>query len=302
MIVSSADLKKARQSLRDGEECPLCGSKKHPFCIGGEHIIDNMLLSAKELAAQKEAEKNSIANALSADRKLLDEIKPEIERLLNKDIPEKRIALEHETARIEKIRKFFNFPEECDVRTEVDRKSAAIANEKENLEKSILFYTKQNQVVDNLKKQIDATKEILQKLTNQANDADKNIATFNALTTEKIQHIEKSELDKSFIINELQHFFTDNENLDTDAAAIKSALIKEAEQYTQLKEKITVLQNQIAQLENLRKRVEAIDNCNALINSAIEQENAINPQFNFSVINIQSYLNLSQAQRDAKTQ
>ena len=302
LIVSSADLKKARQSLRDGEECPLCGSKKHPFCIGGEHIIDNMLLSAKELAAQKEAEKNSIANALSADRKLLDEIKPEIERLLNKDIPEKRIALEHETARIEKIRKFFNFPEECDVRTEVDRKSAAIANEKENLEKSILFYTKQNQVVDNLKKQIDATKEILQKLTNQANDADKNIATFNALTTEKIQHIEKSELDKSFIINELQHFFTDNENLDTDAAAIKSALIKEAEQYTQLKEKITVLQNQIAQLENLRKRVEAIDNCNALINSAIEQENAINPQFNFSVINIQSYLNLSQAQRDAKTQ
>ena len=300
--ISSADLKKARQSLREGEECPLCGSKKHPFCTGGEQIIDNMLLSAKELAAQKEADKNSIANALSADRKLLDEIKPEIDQLANKDIPEKRTALGNETARIEKIRIFFKFPEGCDVRAEVDRKSAALAKQKEDLEKSIAFYTKQNQVVDNLKKQIDAKRESLQKLTNQVNDADKNIATFHARTTEKIQHIEKSSLDKSSIINELQQFFADNENLDNDAAAIKSALIKEAEQYNQLKEKTAVLQNQVSQLENIRKRVDDIYNCNTLINSAIEQENATNPQFCFSAINIQSYLNLSQAQRDAKAQ
>ncbi len=300
--ISSADLKKARQSLRDGEECPLCGSKNHPFCTGGEQIIDNMLLSAKELAAQKEADKNSIANALSADRKLLDEIKPEINQLANKDIPEKRTALEHETARIEKIRKFFNFTEGCDVRAEVDRKSAALAKEKEDLEKSISFYTKQHQIVDHLNKQIDAKKESLQKLINQANDADKNVATYNVLTTEKIQNIEKISLDKSTIINELQHFFTNDENLDSDAAAIKSALIKEAEQYNQLKEKITILQNQVAQLENIRKRVDDIDNCNALINSAIEQGNALNPQFNYSIGLIQSYLNLTQGQRDAKMQ
>ena len=300
--ISSADLKKARQSLREGDECPLCGSKNHPFCTGGEQIIDNMLLSAKELAAQKEADKNSIANALSADRKLLDEIKPEIDQLANKDIPEKRTALENETARIEKIRIFFKFPEGCDVRAEVDRKSAALAKQKEDLEKSIAFYTKQNQVVDNLKKQIDAKRESLQKLTNQVNDADKNIATFHARTTEKIQHIEKSSLDKSSIINELQQFFADNENLDTDAAAIKSALIKEAEQYNQLKEKTAVLQNQVSQLENIRKRVDDIYNCNTLINSAIEQENARNPQFNYSIGLIQSYLNLTQEQRDAKIQ
>ena len=300
--ISSSDLKKARQSLREGEECPLCGSKNHPFCTGGEQIIDNMLLSTKELAAQKEAEQNAIANALSADQKLLDEIKPEIDRLTNKDIPEKRQALERESARIEKIRKFFNFAENSDVRAEVDRKSIALTAEKEEIEKSIALYTRQRQIVDNLSKQIEAQKESLKTLTDQAIDAEKNIATFNARTVEKIDFVEKISKDKSLAIDELSQYFTNNENLDTDAAAIKSALIEETRHYTELKDKISVLEKQTAQLDTIRKRVDDIDNCNNLINSLIEQENALNPQFNFTTSKIQSYLQLTQAQRDAKEQ
>ena len=300
--ISSADLKKARASLRDGDECPLCGSKSHPFCTDGEQVIDNMLLSAKNLAAEKESVKNAIANALVADQKLLDEINPEIERLQNKDIPEKQAQLEKEIARVEKIRIFFKLSETSDVRAEVDRKSISLTNEKATTEKSIKFYTAQHQIVDSIKKQIDSQKDSLQKLTNQAANAEKSIATIHAVTIEKINYIEKSSLEKSMIINELKQFFTNNENLDSDAETIKSALIKEAQQYNELKDKITVLHNQVALLENIRKRVDEINNCNALINNLIEQANSQDPRFNFTINLIHTYLNLTQEERDAKTQ
>ena len=300
--ISSADLKKARATLRDGDECPLCGSKTHPFCTDGEQIIDNMLLSAKKLATEKESAKNVVANALVADQKLLDEIAPEIERLQNKDIPEKQSQLEKESARIEKIRIFFNFPEDCDVRAEVDRKSIDLANEKASIEKSIAFYTAQHQKVESIKKQIDMQKDALQKLTNQATDAEKNIATINAVTIEKINYIEKISLEKSVVIRDLQQYFTNGENLDTLAADIKNQLIKEARQYSELKEKITTLQNQISQLDIIKKQVDEIDINNQQINNLIEQENHRDPRFNFTKNLVASYLGLSQEQRDAKIQ
>lgn len=298
--ISSADLKKARASLRDGDECPLCGSKSHPFCTDGEQVIDNMLLSAKNLAAEKESAKNAIANALVADQKLLDEISPEISRLQNKDIPEKQSQLEKEIARVEKIRIFFKLPENSDVRAEVDRKSSDLANEKSAIEKSIAFYTAQNKNVDSLKKQIDSKKDALQKLTNQAADAEKNIATINAVTKEKINYIDKILLEKSVIINELQQYYANGDNLDTAAADIKSKLISEARQYTELKEKISTLQNQISQLEIIKKQVDEIDINSQQINTLIDQENHRDPRFNFSTSLVASYLALSQEKRDAK--
>ena len=300
--ISSADLKKARMSLREGEECPLCGSKNHPYCTGGEQIIDNMLLSVKELAAQKESEQNAIANTLSADQKLLDEIKPEIERLVNKDIPEKRQVLERESARIEKIRIFFKFEKESDVRAEVDRKSIALAAEKEEIEKSIALYTRQREIVDNLNKQIEIQKESLQKLTNQANDVDKKIATFKASSVEMQKIVEKISTEKSLIISELSQYYTNNENINTNAAAIRSALIEETRHYTELKDNISLLEKQTAQLNNIRKRVDEIYQCNSLINNLIELENIRDPRFNFTTSKIQLYLQLTQVQRDAKEQ
>lgn len=298
--ISSADLKKARASLSDGDECPLCGSKSHPFCTDGEQVIDNMLLSAKNLAAEKESAKNAIANALVADQKLLDEISPEISRLQNKDIPEKQSQLEKEIARVEKIRIFFKLPENSDVRAEVDRKTSDLANEKSAIEKSIAFYTAQNKNVDSLKKQIDFKKDALQKLTNQAADAEKNIATINAVTKEKINYIDKILLEKSVIINELQQYYTNGDNLDTAAADIKAKLISEARQYTELKEKISTLQNQISQLEIIKKQVDEIDINAQQINTLIDQENHRDPRFNFSTSLVASYLALSQEKRDAK--
>ncbi|MBQ3617546.1 MAG: AAA family ATPase [Bacteroidales bacterium] len=300
--ISSADLKKARASLRDGDECPLCGSKSHPFCTDGEQVIDNMLLSAKNLAVEKESAKNAIANALVADQKLLDEISPEISRLRNKDIPEKQSQLEKEIARVDRIRIFFKLPENSDVRAEVDRKSSDLANEKSAIEKSIAFYTAQNKNVDSLKEQIDSKKDALQKLTNQANEAEKNIATINAVTIEKINSIEKISLEKSVIINDLQQYFTNGENLDTFAADIKNQLLKEARQYSELKEKISTLHNQISLLDIIKKQVAEIDINNQQINSLIEQENQRDPRFNFSKNLVASYLNLTQEQRDAKIQ
>lgn len=300
--ISSADLKKARASLRDGQECPLCGSKSHPFCTDEEQVIDNMLLSAKNLATEKESAKNVIANALVADQKLLDEINPEIERLQNKDIPEKQSQLEKEIARIEKIRIFFKLPENSDVRAEVDRISINLVNAKATAEKSIKFYTAQNQKVDSIKKQIDSQKDALQKLTNQAADAEKNIATIHAVTIEKINYIEKSSLEKSMVISNLQQFFTDNENLETQAADIKAKLISETRQYTELKEKISTLQNQISQLDIIKKQVDEIDINTQQINTLIDQENQRDPRFNFSTSLVSSYLALSQEKRDAKIQ
>ena len=298
--ISSADLKKARASLRDGDECPLCGSKSHPFCTDGEQVIDNMLLSAKNLAAEKESAKNAIANALVADQKLLDEINPEIERLQNKDIPEKQSQLEKEIARIEKIRIFFKLPENSDVRAEIDRKSISLANEKATIENSIKFYTAQHQIVDTIKKQIDAQKDSLQKLTNQAADAEKIIATINAIIIEKINYIEKCSSDKNMIINDLYQYFTNDELYTTDIEIIKAALIKGARQYNELKEKVSTLQNQISQLDIIKKQVDEIDINTQQINVLIDQENHRDPRFNFSTSLVASYLALSQEKRDAK--
>ena len=104
------------------------------------------------------------------------------------------------------------------------------------------------------------------------------------------------------VISNLHQFFTDNEHLETQAADIKAKLISEARQYTELKEKISTLQNQISQLDIIKKQVDEIDINTQQINVLIDQENQRDPRFNFSSSLVSSYLALSQEKRDAKIQ
>ena len=69
-----------------------------------------------------------------------------------------------------------------------------------------------------------------------------------------------------------------------------------------MKDNISLLEKQTAQLNNIRKRVDEIYQCNSLINNLIEQENIRDPRFNFTTSKIQLYLQLTQVQRDAKEQ
>src|SRR5690606_31528560 len=78
-----------RHNLKDGEECPLCGSLEHPFALGNVPQIGE---KEKELATFKKQYKE-ITNAIQQDEKNLTKLLSDKDNVLrNKGKEEKNLS------------------------------------------------------------------------------------------------------------------------------------------------------------------------------------------------------------------
>lgn len=79
-----ADLEDLRAEIKDGEECPLCGAKEHPFARGNVPVMDESQRKISELnvlitkAENIEANTQTLQEAEAAARKNLDECEKRI--------------------------------------------------------------------------------------------------------------------------------------------------------------------------------------------------------------------------------
>jgi len=72
-----SELEDYRDKLEDGKECPLCGSKDHPFALGNVPVVDEIeqkIESLSQLITKAEYFENSITTLERAESKALQEL------------------------------------------------------------------------------------------------------------------------------------------------------------------------------------------------------------------------------------
>lgn len=249
--ISSDDLKKERQKLREGDECPLCGSKNHPFCSEGEQVIDRMLESAQQLAVEKENAKSLLDKSLAADKKLLNEITLELEKLQNEEKNKVVAELEKQTLRREKMRVYFGFPENCDLQVAVANETKVCTEKKQELEKNISFFNSQNTIIENKKRDCDTKKDVLQKIVAKISDIENNVKTLSAIITEKDGALQKDLLDKKSVVSVLGGYYGDSEFWLEKSQRKKEKFCDGAKRFSMLKEKIVELNLELKKLEDI---------------------------------------------------
>jgi exonuclease SbcC len=92
-IVQSLD--EHRRQLKDGEDCPLCGSKEHPYALGNQPIIgekENQLIQLKNDFKKKAKELEQIKISYST---LTNDIKNATKTLSNTSVRFKELISEH---------------------------------------------------------------------------------------------------------------------------------------------------------------------------------------------------------------
>ncbi|MCR5455701.1 MAG: AAA family ATPase [Bacteroidales bacterium] len=107
MLAVSANLKKLRLQLVDNEECPLCGSKHHPYASQMPEALDVALNTAKENLAAKKLEADAVRQRLGKLQGAVNEKNTQIHRLTNTDIPKAENELQHVLQRKAKAYTYF---------------------------------------------------------------------------------------------------------------------------------------------------------------------------------------------------
>jgi len=108
MLAASANLKKMRANLVDGEPCPLCGSIHHPYADKTEEAINSLLDSAKQMRDSKAVEISTLRNALGKLEGALKEKKSQAENLAKTAIPKLEEDLKACSAACAKVYGFYN--------------------------------------------------------------------------------------------------------------------------------------------------------------------------------------------------
>ena len=252
--ISSQDLKKERLKLKTGEECPLCGSKEHPFCDNGELIVDQMLQTAKKNLDEKLNQKTSLEADIKSSEIVCKTLKTDIDKIKTSQLPEKVSQLNEQLARVEKIRNYFNFPDQCDLPKKIQETKDDCNLQKENVTEQINFYHKIDLSVKDIQKQADTSKDKLQKITLKIADTEAKITNASALITEKQSTLQKTSTEKQSAIADLKEFLPVDVSLDGNLPSLKLKLENDAKNYTVLKENITLITNNLQKLDGIKKQ------------------------------------------------
>jgi len=251
-----------RQQLKDGEECPLCGSLEHPFAKGNVPEIEE---KERELNAQKNEFKLAMKSLQDNDKKLASLTsdknhalanKAKVESLFSANTEKRKITLED----FRKIQPGFSMLEDDEARVEKLNKKAL------QTQKELQELNSQIQKASDIDKQIEILRDKeIPKLRNEKDEAEKQKT--NDETTLKLARQELSSKEEA-ATQLIEKYKTENGAFNSRIKSYGVTTIEElskclnawngnTQQIESIKSQINTLINQIAldknQLANLEK-------------------------------------------------
>jgi len=192
-------LEEHRKALRDGEECPLCGAKEHPFAKGNAPRVGK---KESELKDKKQQLKDLSGQVLN-EEKTLEKLKSDVSNLqknnkeTEKEIGESKKRIEQILSELGQIGCKISEDENCINELELIRKqkldeyrkNEEIIKSAENVEKSIKVLT--DTEISKINSEIDAKK-------NEINSLQTKTATLKTSIQEKQEqiNIQKANVEK----------------------------------------------------------------------------------------------------------
>lgn len=300
------------EKLKDGEECPICGSKHHPKPLKGVNVNKNLgedflilsdernSLNAEIASLKREIEiirESFVKNGFNENENF-NEILMEMKKELEKDKIEKNEIDKSIRDIEERKRKYVNLRKEKDEITsakikmisEINKLSEEILKNENN--SSLLEIYKDGS--ESMEKQISFLKKEIEQSENEISSVEKEFSEISKRRV-SIQEREKSRIDnlhkleddfkikKSEIsdilkketyesISDIEKFYVD-ENI----VKAKRKQVKEYEEkYNKLSEKLKVLETQLSKenLTDVATLKTQLDNCNNQIRKLLSEEKA----------------------------
>lgn len=265
MLAVSANLKKMRSQLVDGQECPLCGSKHHPYVSQLPEVLDSVMKTVKDNLAAKKLEADTARQQLGKLQGAVNEKNTQINRLVATDIPNAEGELQHLFQRKSKAYAYFG--------NELQRDFSGLDEEMfiENISNILAEYKQRANVLDakyqQLKKCFDNTRSEFDSKNRafvSAKDAlartESELAVKNTVLANVTANITANDATRASLVASLEKLIPNIANHSADVAALADIKLC----YNNAAKKFADLGTQLEQLtktgENLHR---ILDGCDA---------------------------------------